>query len=218
MVKSRFAIITWNNYPADYKKRLEDEITEDNPLFSYIVGQEEIGEEEKRPHIQAAVYNRDGISKAKFGRKFRCHVELQKFGKADWMLEYCKKSKTAVEGTQFEFGECPAKGKSPNRNNMVKAILAGETDEVKLADEFGGTYLSVYKGVQHLMASVKQKKNPIVPPSAPWGLNPTRRHIIWLYGKAGVGKDRRVQGFCYEAERTLYRHDSSQVRQPSYLC
>jgi len=119
--------------------------------------------------------------------------------------KYCSKE-SSLEG----FGEADTQGKQGNRNAMVKAILAGESDEYKLAETFGGTYLSVYKGVSHLINLAHQKAHPLGPPSLPWEKKETRRYITWLYGDSGSGKDYRVQAFNSMEERTLYRHDASQ--------
>jgi len=213
MGKVRYGIITWNDFPLDYLTILQNEVAADKPLFTYIVGQEEIGEEGKRRHVQAAIYNRTGLSKKAIGQKLRCHVELQRFGKSEWLLEYCQKSKTAVPDTIFTFGEKPETAKHSGRAEMAKAIQDGETDEAKLFEQYGATYMGIYKGARHCIDLVKEKKSPELPPEAPWSVgkpSEPKRNIIWLYGKAGVGKDRRVKGFCYEAQRTLYRHDPTQ--------
>lgn len=133
------------------------------------------------------------------------HIERMK-GNWQQSLDYCSKE-SDLEG----FGEADEAGKKKGRTEMVKAILAGESDELKLAEDFGGNYLSVYKGTQHLIKLVEERKNPILPCPAPWdGPKEPKRYFHWLFGTAGVGKDYRVQGFNYEAGRSLYKHDSSQ--------
>jgi len=120
--------------------------------------------------------------------------------------KYCSKQ-SSLEG----FGDPDESGKKKNRDAMVKAILAGEKSEHKLAETFGGTYLSVYKGVQHLIDLTTKKANPLAPPQLPWAVEAKPKRIIsWLYGDAGTGKDYRVTAFNAMEGRSLYRHDSSQ--------
>jgi len=138
------------------------------------------------------------------GLNKRAHWEAMK-GSLEQNQKYCSKE-SSLEGV----GELDEPCKKKNRDAMVKAILAGEKNESKLAREFGGTYLSVYKGVQHLINLVDQEAHPIGPPCLPWEKKETRRYITWLYGDSGCGKDYRVQAFNSMEGRSLYTHDASQ--------
>lgn len=209
-IQSRNWVFTLNNYTD---KDIQDIKEWDVQCVRYG---KEVGEN-KTPHLQGtslASPASSGIGMMQFKKKVdfnvvknlhpRIHIEKMK-GNWQQSLDYCSKE-SALEG----FGEADEAGKSKTRQAMAKAILDGETDEAKLFEEFGGTYLSIYRGVKHGIDLIQAKRNPPQPPAAPWGIQEPKRYMIWLFGNAGTGKDRRAQGFCYEAGRSLYRHDSSQ--------
>lgn len=174
----------------------------------YIVFQFEQGEEKGTEHIQGYMFlaNPRGLVGMKKINK-RAHWSICK-GTPEQNKAYCTKEDTRIPGTEpIELGEFPQKGRRSDIDDMVQTILKGETDELAIAEKFGGTYMRTYKGVQNL---IKLSKPKPVPPPAPWDNKEPTMHLCWLYGNAGTGKDYRVQAICYDKQMTVYSHDSSQ--------
>lgn len=174
----------------------------------YIVFQFEQGEEKGTEHIQGYMFlaNPRGLVGMKKINK-RAHWSICK-GTPDQNKAYCTKEDTRIPGTEpIELGEFPQKGRRSDIDDMVQAILKGETDELEIAEKFGGTYMRTYKGVQNLIKLAKPKP---VPPPFPWEAKEPTVDMAWLYGNAGTGKDYRVQAICATLGYTRYVHDASQ--------
>lgn len=106
--------------------------------FTFCIGQKEIGDEEKREHIQAVVYHSQGLSFKKINKLLK-GAHLAAFNDdGEAMMKYCQKSKTAVKDTQFQFGISPVKLKKRKAmDDMVSEIQAGTADVEQLFKTYG---------------------------------------------------------------------------------
>lgn len=206
MVKRRYAIMTWNYYDIDSVERLE--LEED--LFTYIIGQEEMGELKGTPHIQAMVYKREGLNFGDICEKYKGCVLKAYDDNAVAMKKYCtnlQKKGGGEYGTIFEAGIEPFAEtgglKRTASGMMCDAIIDGVVDEKELFMTYKEHYLRVYKGVQHCIAMMNEE--PPKPPSDPRLQLRPNLQVHWLYGEAGMGKDFRVTLYCFENQETLYR-------------
>jgi len=174
----------------------------------YIVFQFEQGEEKGTEHIQGYMFlqNPRGLIGMKKINK-RAHWSICK-GTPEQNKAYCTKEDTRIPGTEpIELGEFPQKGRRSDIDDMVQTILKGETDELKIAETFGGTYMRTYKGVQNL---IKLSKPKPIPETLPWEDPVSESTLHWLYGDAGTGKDYRIRVLCAKAGYSRYVHDATQ--------
>jgi len=117
--------------------------------------------------------------------------------------KYCSK-----EGELKVIGKMAGRpGAQVGLQKVVEAVLAGENDELKLAEQYGAAYLRTYKGIQHL---IKLKAPPPEPPRLPWENTEQKVFTHWYYGDTGTGKDYRVTAVCATQKFTVYEHEAAQ--------
>lgn len=100
ILKSRAWLFTWHNFPEDYKEVLE------STNYDKLICQQEIGENTNKLHLQGAIYYKNERSRKALTEIMKgIHLEVAK----KWIacVNYCKKSKTAVAGTQIDTTKKP---------------------------------------------------------------------------------------------------------------
>lgn len=201
--------MTWNNYPEGAVAALLQEANGEAKLFSWILGQLEIGEEAKTPHVQAVLYNRKGLSKKDVCAKFKgCWLKAydQNYNK---MIEYVQKSKTSVPDSGFEGGQKPEGGAAKRKHKvqeLYQDIAAGNHDKKALADKYQDSYMRIYRAVDHVIELHQPAPLPPEDPRLPKAPN---IELVWLYGMSGTGKTNRVKFECWRTQATLFQKKSS---------
>lgn len=167
--KKRNWFITINNYS-------EQEINVLNTIdVKYIIWQKEEGEKCHTPHIHACMIFKSSVVWPK--RHFpRADIEIVKNLNA--CIKYCSKLETRVEGP-FERGERPkGRGTRTDLDNIAHKVLHG-TSLNDIAKDNPAMYVRYHRGLQALQqTTIEHRSNKIAP------------CVIWLWGKAGVGKTR----------------------------
>lgn len=141
--------LTWNDYDDETFPVL-DEFAQES--CSYMIYQQEVGEEEGRPHIQCYFElkqkKRRGTIVNLLGGLGGQSLHLEKRrGTRQAARNYCKKEETRAEGTQFtehgEFG--PAAGK---RNDLERAVELAKSNAPTDAfiEAIPGSYIRYSKG------------------------------------------------------------------------
>lgn len=177
----------------------------DKAKYRYIVFQPEEAPETGTQHLQGYVYYNNAVSFSRVKKLLpRAHIEKAK-GSPEENITYCTKQDSRVPDTEpIEIGDRPEPGVDKSVDALCSKVRAGEHDEKKLFDEFGATYLRLYKGVRHIIEIGRAPQVPTDPdePRAP------TTSLVWYYGPAGSGKDRRVRKECFDKQQTLYAKPS----------
>lgn len=179
MPKRRYAILTWNNPPSEAVQELKQHADSEGDLFSYVVGQLELGKECKTPHIQAAVYARKGLNFKAICATFRGCVLKAYNDDASAMLSYVQKEDTRVGDSQFSGGIAPVDATKKRR--LAEAITTGEIKTEKEAMlQYPNEYLRHSRGVPRMLQL-------LYPPNKDFM---KLDDVIVLWGPTGMGKTR----------------------------
>lgn len=175
----RNVCFTLNNYTRKELTFLKENTTQHKKV-RYLVFQEEIGEEEKTPHIQGYLELNDKTSfmmvkKILFGTKdSRVHLE-KRIGTSKQASSYCKKEETRIDGTDtFEFGSITCPGKRTDLETICREIK--EKGLTYAAEEHPGAFMRMSRGFKELDLYYKSQR-PKVPSK-----------IFWFFGPTGTGK------------------------------
>lgn len=163
--RARGFMLTINN-PTEL---VEETLKSDK--FRYLVYQVESGDEKHTEHIQAFIY----YENARVWPKKRypgAHIEIARCNKA--AIKYCMKEETRVRGP-YEFGVRPEQGRRTDLEELASEIAKGEKKASDIAIDNPIAYVRYHRGLKALEESVT-KSREIEP------------KVIWLWGKAGVGK------------------------------
>lgn len=166
---------TWNNYPEDYKERLEEKLV---PLAKYMVVGREVGES-GTPHLQGYAQLWKQKSLGVLGKLFPWHIEATR-GTPEQAANYCKK-----DGDYYEVGElATASSGGDAEKQRWKWIIekAKEGDLAAIEEQEPAAFVQRYRTLQHI------KKDYAKPPEDREGTTG-----IWIYGPSGVGKSRTVR-------------------------
>lgn len=231
MPKRRFAIITWNNYPEDWLSTIQSE-ADIGKAFSWAVGQPERGSATGTRHIQAICYKLEGLSFKEISKALPGAVA--KAYDDNWfkMYQYVTKAKSR-DGEGFECGERPAgvtqrlsqqdekepdsdsdtvnlwpegRSKGPKRQKsqseaMMVDIISGELKEPKeVMLKYKHIWLRTYKGVDRAISMMEEPQ----PEPDPDVVEMPTIQVFWLFGKAGMGKTRRIKKRCFQEGATLF--------------
>lgn len=173
--QSRRFVFTWNNFresDVDFIKGLQggDDVT-------YCICGREVGES-GTPHLQG--YIELGGRKTVGGLKRllqsqRPHIEVAR-GSSRENYNYCSK-----QGEFFEYGTPFESITGEPRGKLVEAATAireGAT-LLQVAQENPSLVVQYYRGFQYLQGLFAKPRN-------------FKTHVIWLYGRTGLGKSREA--------------------------
>jgi len=165
MTKYRNVCFTINNWTEEDKRMVE------SIEATYCVFGEECGDNGTK-HLQGYVELGKQIRFEALKKLLpRAHIEARR-GTAKQAADYCKK-----EGKYYERGTISEQGKRTDLERCVEMIKENKTD-VEIYDEIPGL-LRYNKAIEtYKQASYKERTE-----------KPT---VHWLWGKAGVGKTRKV--------------------------
>jgi len=174
----RNAFVTWNNYPDNF-----EEVLSGLPEHSYIVVGKEIGPKEKTPHLHVYVEFTQQHRWKKIVDVFPPGTDVQKAkGSPQQASDYCKK-----DHDYREEGTIKNPGKRNDLDTVREILKTGGEREVM--DQ--ATSVTAVRFAQ-MYLKVKERKRRFKPT------------VIWLYGKAGLGKTRTAM---YDAWRRGYGED-----------
>lgn len=194
MSRARAYCFTWNNYPPDYRTRLQA------IDFRYCLAGEEVSPSTGTPHLQGYIY----FASAKTVSRVRtllpgCHVVPAR-GTPSQNIAYCKKTRPCdgnPNAVVFESGDPPMDPTQRGENERIcwqnawELAKLGRIEEVR-ADIRVRQYSSLRKIERDYMPTVERL-------SGPCG--------IWIYGQSGAGKTRAVLDQfpeCYPKPRTIW--------------
>lgn len=160
---------TLNNYtPEEYQF-----IVDQRNLCKFLVLGKEVGAE-GTPHLQGYA---NFVKRTRFTalKKLipRAHFEVA-LGTDQQNLAYCSKS----DKNPFIHGEPQASGKRNDLKAACDAVLEKKTLP-EVAAAFPAVYVRYPRGIEHLVTLLHTKRDVNDPPL-----------VLWLWGKAGVGKTR----------------------------
>lgn len=178
---------TLNNYtPEEYQLILDQR----NKCKFLVVGKE-VGEN-NTPHLQGYA---NFVKRTRFTalKKImpRAHMEAAQ-GTDQQNLIYC----TKTDKEAFIHGEPQTSGKRNDLKQVCDAVLEKKT-LTEVATTFPVAYVKYARGIEHLVALLHTKRDVNDPPL-----------VLWLWGKAGVGKTR----FAYDQlpHDQIYMKDGTQ--------
>lgn len=185
---------TFNNYTEEEKKRIEAlDVT-------YMVFQQEIGRSGTR-HLQGYTELKKQLSLSQLKTFFgsdRIHFE-RRFGTQKQAINYCKKKKTRVEGTEpFEKGEPRKQGQRSDLIEIREALRKGQTDlDLIENDELISTFSRCPHFVDRIRRCFEEKKafekfEEMKRCKTQEQYEKTRKQVVVYYGETGVGKTSRV--------------------------
>lgn len=98
-------------------------------------------------------------------------------------------------------------GVSKKAEAMCKDIVNGETDELKLLETYGASYLKTYRGVQHCinLVSAKKRKHEV------YQRTPRFKVCVW-FGLAGAGKTWDAEQVAQDAGLSMWKADMDEVK------
>lgn len=103
-------------------------------------------------------------------------MEPKRYGTNEFMIDYCNKSKTSIEGTKFEEGNKSAQGKRTDLNDLKNEIMSGKPlDDVILENPMA---YHQYGRTMEKLETIRYKKNKRTTPTKG----------IWIYGGTGTSK------------------------------
>ncbi len=148
-------------------------------VVRYLIYQHEECPETKKRHIQGYVEffdnKRIGQVKAVLGE---CHLEFRRGSRTE-ARDYCRKTETAIAGTQIEFGEWR---EDVSRKRSLLDMLRADITVDQLIEEAPDVYVRYHRGIHklygHKLAKKAKNWRPVV--------------ITTLIGATGVGKTRRA--------------------------
>lgn len=122
------------------------------------------------------------------------HLEAKTYGKDEDMAAYCKKSKTAVPGTYFEYGTLVSQGTRTDLKEIANSILNGEKKVDDITKE-NPVLFHQYGRTLNKIEDIRMRKV----------FRTEMTKGIWYYGQTGVGKSHKAfEGFNPE---THYVHN-----------
>jgi len=157
--------------------------------FNWIVGQLEIGESTDYKHWQICCATKKKTTPSGCSKLFggRAHCELSR---SEHAAEYCRKSDTAVAGTQFEFGVKPFRRNSAvDWESVWAAAVAGNLSAIP-----ANVRVVSYRTIRAIAADHDR----------PVGIV---RECVVYWGPTGVGKSRRaweeagLDAYCKDPRR-----------------
>lgn len=180
-IRGRNWCITWNNYPSNWKDRLQA-----MPGWLYIIGYPELGDERATPHIQGFVRfknERTLGALTKTGEYHKqslmgmdvvkgCFFIREIYGTPFRWIQYCKKQRSP---DFLEIGEMKSQGQRQDLTAVTDAIALGGRTLDELRDEFRSEFIKFPRGLETFFASRQQHRT-------------TRPAVHWLYGRSGLGK------------------------------
>lgn len=147
----------------------------------FLVGQREECPSTGKKHWQFyAEFNKSIRAKAaaKALNVEGAHMEPKRYGKGEWMANYCQKGRTKVEGTEFEEGKMSKQGERTDLQNVVDMIKNKKTIQ-EISEEHPETFIKFHRGIVALKESGETKRD--------WKMEVS---IYW--GKPGTGKTRKA--------------------------
>ena len=159
----------------------------------YFICQYEIAPETGRGHYQGYVYLNNGqrfaTVKGELVKIFGVQVHLANAkGTPQQNKAYCSKSKTAVPGTCYEWGELPTQGKRTDLGEIVDQITAGNSMR-QIAEENPSNFIRYHRGIQALHSIMRTSPRDANVPTT----------VYWWFGPTGVGKSRLAFGMWPQA-------------------
>lgn len=169
-------------------------------LVTYLVFQKETCPETKKEHWQGYVEfkNRKRFKQVKEILGDTCHIEPRR-GNGQQASDYCKKTETAIAGTQYEYGELTIP--ATNGIDAVKKFIDEGATEIEIADQHFGTYIRYGRGIRDYLMMKRIAKIPS-------GYKPIDVWVGW--GKPGTGKTKFVEELAKQSGTPLYRLDMGQ--------
>ena len=148
-------------------------------VVRYIVYQRELAEETKREHFQGYIefFDNKRIGGVK-GVLGECHLE-PRYGSRTEAREYCRKKKTSVDGSQFEWGLWR---EDNTRKRKLCDMLKTDMTLKQLIEESPQDYVRYHRGLEKLFARRLEKRARVF----------RQVEVIVYVGKTGSGKTRKA--------------------------
>lgn len=165
--------------------------------ISYLVYQQEECPTTKKKHWQGYVEfkNRKRFNQVKDILGEKAHIEPRR-GNSQQASDYCKKTETAIAGTQHEEGTLSIPAQCGL--DAIKVMIDKGAKIEQVAEEHFGQYLRYNKNIRDYI-SLKFKQE------IPAGFAKVKVTVYW--GKPGTGKTRRVEEYATLCQQALYRMD-----------
>lgn len=165
--------------------------------MTYLVFQQEECPTTKKKHWQGYIEfkNRKRFEQVKDVLGQKAHIEARR-GNSQQASDYCKKTETAVPGTQHEEGTLSKPAECGL--DAVKAMIDAGGNAEDVAEQHYGQYMRYRKNIDHYIA-MKYKQR------IPKGFQLPHVEVFW--GAPGTGKTRLVEERAAACGKTLFRMD-----------
>lgn len=191
-LKSRDWCFTLNNYTPEDLIRAKNSITNFN--IRYIGWGLEVGKRKGTPHMQGHIYCDNARALGglldifqKRAKWFMCK------GTFEQNVTYCSK-----QGNYKFFGDPPQQGKRSDLRHVAEVLQSTRSFSTACTFVPEAT-IKYHNNMQKLHGYYWNKKD--------YSFKPKR--VIWLYGKAGLGKNRRVYQAINEEKRPFFVKSAS---------